>query len=401
MKNVLILALASILLLSVVLASAGPISADDGSLNVNWRLLDNFLRPSGETALLLTIENPLTTRIYDVHFYFDADPSLTVSPAHFSLNSINPTTAQYTSIKIKASDNAKSGTSYIQVSSTFHVGSVTADEKNLTLWVPVIIRATPLLKVAGINYSPSTIEPGSNVTISFDAKNYGDGLAKDLIVSLDQTGGIFTADLSEKYIGDLPVGSSTKVSFSLTISQDLSAGSYSIPILFNYKDETKNEIFTGRESAGIKVYGKLNLIVTLDSQDKVASGMKGTMEIKIANAGTIEAQFLQLRIPDSPFLEEIIPNNIYIGDLKSDDYDTEKMSFKVSEKTAKGIYPVSFELVYQDPFGKEFTETKTVDLSVLSIGEIGNTVGIPIWQIALIIVVAALIVYYFLRKRRK
>jgi hypothetical protein len=158
---------------------------------------------------------------------------------------------------------------------------------------------------------------------------------------------------------------------------------------------------SSREYAGIKVYGNINLITTLNSQDMVAGGTSGSMEIKIANAGTMEVQFLQLTVLDSQYLNEIVPNSIYVGSLKSDDYDTERISFKVGTGVSKGVYPVSFELVYQDPFGKEFTETKTVDLSVLSKEELGNNVENPIWQIAPIILVAALLVYYFMRKRRK
>ncbi|MFH1821791.1 MAG: hypothetical protein ABH852_05065, partial [Methanobacteriota archaeon] len=271
----------------------------------------------------------------------------------------------------------------------------------LKIWVPVVVRSVPLLKVEGLGYNLSTIKPGSDVVISFDVKNYGDGTAKDLVVSLDQAAGFFTTDLSEKYVGDVAVNGSAKISVNMTIDQSLNVGSYSIPILLVYRDETRREVLSGREYAGMKVYGNISLITTLNSQDMVAGGTSGEMEIKIANAGTMEVQFLQLKITNSPILDEVFPNNIYIGSLKSDDYDIERISVKVGGDVSRGIYPVSFELLYQDPFGAEFTETKTVDLRVLSREELGNNAGIPTWQIAITILVAAAIVYYFLRKRRK
>ena len=332
---------------------------------------------------------------------FSAGSGLTVTPTEFSLNTISALTYQSTSLKISASGSAASGTSYIEITAKYHVGDANADETELTVWVPVVIRSVPLLKIEGLGYDQDLIKPGSDVVISFDVRNYGDGPAKDLVVSLDQTAGFFNTDLNEQYVGEVLVNDSSRISFNLTINQTLDVGSYSIPILLVYKDETKKEVLSGREYAGIKVYGNINLITTLNSQDLVASGTNGDIEIKIANAGTMEVQFLQLTVMDSTVLEEIVPNNIYIGSLKSDDYDTEKISFKVSDGVSKGVYPVSFELVYHDPFGKEFTETKTVDLSVLSTNEIGDKVGIPIWQVALIILAAALVVYYFLRKRRK
>ena len=401
MRKSTLIVLSSALIILAVLAGAKQTSADDGSLNVSWTLLDNFVRPGGQTTLILAVQNATASTIYDIDLTFGTGSELTTTPSEFSLNSISALTYQSTSLKIAASENAPSGTSYIEITAKYHVGDIRSDEKELKVWVPVVVRSVPLLKIEGLGYNPVTIEPGSDVVISFDVKNYGDGPAKDLVVSLDQTAGFFNTDLSEKYVGDVPVNGSSRISFNMTINQGLSVGSYSVPILLVYKDETKREILSSREYAGIKVYGNVNLITTLNSQDMVASGTNGNMEIKIANAGTMEVQFLQLNILDSQYLEEIVPNSIYIGSLKSDTYDTERISFKVSADVSQGVYPVSFELVYQDPFGKEFTETKTVDLNVLSREELGNNVGIPIWQIVLIIAIAALVVYYFMRKRRK
>ena len=401
MKKSIFAVLSSALIVLVVLACARQVTAQDVSLNISWTQLDNYVRPGGETTMIISVQNTTTSTIYDIDLSFNPSSGITVTPSNFSINSISTMCYQSTSLKIVASENASSGTSYIEITAKYHVGSSSSEEKELKVWVPVVVRSVPLLKIEGLEYNPTTIGPGSDVTISFDIKNYGDGPAKDLVVSLDQTTGFFNADLSDKYVGDVPVNGSSSVSFNLTINQTLDVGSYSIPILLVYKDETRKEILSSREYAGIKVYGNINLITTLNSQDPVASGTSGQMEIKIANAGTMKVQFLRLIVLDSQFLEEVFPNNIYIGSLSSDDYDTERISFKVRDGVSKGIYPINFELVYQDIFGEQFTETKTVNLNVLSSGELGNRFEIPVWGMALIIVVAAMIAYYFLRKRRK
>lgn len=400
MKKRLLMIMASALVALAMLGCAGVASAD-GSLNLGWSLLDNYVRPGGETTLILSIQNTTTSKIYHVEISFKTGDELSLDPADFYLYSISPMTSQLTSFKVKASENAPPRVTYVEITAKYHVGSVSADENELKIWVPVIIRSAPLLKIEKISFDRDPISPGSAVTVSFEVRNYGDGPAKDLVVSLDQTSGTFVSDLNEKYVGDVPVNGSAKISFRLSINQNLSAGVYSIPILLSYLDETKSQVFTGREFAGLRVYGSINLITTLNSQDKVAAGTSGSMEIKIANAGTMEAQFLQLNVLGSSILDDVTPTNIYIGRLKSDDYDTEKISFRVSENVAKGTYPVELELVYQDPFGKEFTEAKTVYLTVLSNEDLNRKVEIPAWQLAIIALIIVVLIYYFWRKRRK
>ncbi|MEM2890366.1 MAG: hypothetical protein QW358_03370 [Candidatus Hadarchaeum sp.] len=401
MKRALLTLTVSALVALVLIGGAGSASAADGSLNLGWSLLDNYIRPGGETTLIISIQNATTSKIYHVEISFKTGDELSLDPSDFYLYSLSPMTSQLTSFKVKASEKAPPKVTYVEITAKYHVGSVSAEENELKIWVPVIIRSAPLLKIEKITFDKDPVSPGSAVTVSLEVKNHGDGPAKDLIVSLDQTAGTFVSDLNEKYVGDVPVNGSANISFRLNINQNLGAGVYSIPILLSYLDETKTQIFTGREFAGLRIYGSINLITTLNSQDMVAAGTSGSMEIKIANAGTMEAQFLQLNFIGSSILEDVSPTSIYIGRLKSDDYDTEKISFRVSGNAAKGVYPVELELVYQDPFGKEFTEAKTVYLTVLSKEDLNKNVEIPLWQLAIVALIIVIIVYSFWRKRRK
>jgi len=399
-KNTLLLASSAVIILAA-LACASQTSAATDSFNVSGTLLDDYIRPGGETTLVLDLQNSTPSKIYYIDLSFSTGQGITVTPSEYSIDNIASMTSQSVALKISASENAPAGTIYFEITAKYRVGGYNEKENELTVWIPIVVRSAPFLKVEGVEYDVSPIEPGSDVTISFDVRNYGDGLAKDLIVSLDQTAGFFNTDLSEKYVGNVPVSGSSTISFNLAINQDLSIGSYTIPIMLSYKDEARKETFSGTEYAGIKVYGNINLITTLDSQDDVASGKGGEMEIKIANAGTMEVQFLQLNVLETSVLEDVIPSSIYIGSLKSDDYDTERIAFKVSENIPSGTYPISLQLVYKDPFGKEFTESKTIDLKVLPVGGLGNGFELPLWQIALIVAAAVLIVCYALRKRRK
>ncbi len=399
-KYVLLLATSAVIVLAA-LACVGQASAAADSLNVSGTFLDDYIRPGGKTTLVVDLQNPTSSKIYDIDLSFSSAQGITVTPAEHTVDNIVSMANQSVALEVSASESTPAGTYYFEITAKYHIGGRNEKENELTVWIPIVVRSAPLLKVEGLGYDADVIEPGSDVTVSFDVKNYGDGLAKDVVVSLDQTAGFFNTDLNEKYVGDVAVNGSSSISFNLTINQDLSVGSYTIPIMLSYKDGERKEAFSEIEYAGIKVYGNINLITTLDSQDAVVGGSSGEMEIKIANAGTMEVQFLQLNVLESSVLEDLVPSSIYIGSLKSDDYDTERISFTVSENIPSGTYPVSLQLAYKDPFGSEFTETKTVDLRVLSTGALGGNFELPVWQVALVVVAAALIVYYVLRKRRK
>jgi len=398
MRRIGIISLVCVLIAFALFSSVQSASAEEGSLNISWRQLDNFLRPGGQTTLFLTIENPTMSSIPDINLKFLAGPHLEVSMTDLSLSSIAARTMQSTSVGISAMENAPSTTSYIEINVTYYSGS--KDEKKLTVRVPVIIRTIPLLQLESIEYDPNVIEPGSEVTLSFDIKNYGDGPARNVVISLDQTSGLFTTGLSERYVGEVPVNGSARVSFLLTVNQNLNPGTYSFPILLTYQDETRSEIFSSRKLAGLTVYGKFDFIVTIESQETLASGLRGNVEVKIANGGTLDAQFLQIKVLGSQVWAEISPSFIYVGRLRSDDYYTEKISLKVSENVPKGFYPLSFELIYQDPFGKKFSEVKTVEVEVLSQSELTAKFEYPIWGVGLAVFLVIFIVY-LLNKRRK
>ncbi len=429
MNKTILATLMSALLVSAALAGIKPASASDGSLNISWTLLDNSLAPGAETTLLLTVTNPNAEFVYNVNLNFAPALGLTVTPSSFGINSISPNNSQYTSVRIIADENATIGSSYVELDASYQVGSTKATAQNITIWIPVNLNTSPDLVIEDLKYDKTVIQAGGSATISFNVKNYGNGPAKDVKVSMDSTASIFTVDLSEKYIAEtLPVNASAHASFSLRVQPSLSEGTYSFPITLNYKNDTGNQVYTVNKFASIDIYGNFNLLVT------VLSSSRGTVTIKIANAGTLEAIFLEVRILSSSsqirafqenqagvsqgnqpsgfqdnrfgaFTNQVVasPNYIYVGNLQPNDYDTEDITFQFGENT-RGNVPVNFELIYQDLFGNKFAENKTVMITAFSATSFpsspssGNN---TLYFLIGAIVVVAIPTGYFLRRRRK
>jgi len=70
----------------------------------------------------------------------------------------------------------------------------------------------------------------------------------------------------------------------------------------------------------------------------------GTVSIKFVNKGATDARFLNIILKKSDDYETISSDNVYIGDLDSDDYETADFKINVKRlKSSKLNIPVHFE----------------------------------------------------------
>ena len=128
--------------------------------------------------------------------------------------------------------------------------------------------------------------------------------------------------------------------------------------------------------------------------------------MEIANAGNQKALYLTLKVlPSSPIIETS-PSMVYIGNLDSDDYDSEEISFKVKDDASPGTYPLKIQLTYKDLYGQGYNETYNVDILVSSLNELGsNGKGSSIITIVIVLVVLGVVAYFiyrkFFRKKKK
>jgi hypothetical protein len=95
-------------------------------------------------------------------------------------------------------------------------------------------------------------------------------------------------------------------------------------------------------------------------------------------------------------LTKTVPETIYVGNLKSDDYDTEKLTIETSniEPTK---YTLKLQLQYQDIFGKSYQDDREIDISITQ-----KQAGFPVALAAGIIFVLLIVgVFVYTKMRRK
>ncbi len=384
-KEILFIAIAFFLILQVPKVSA--------SLSVSWSVLDEQVRPGGETTILLTFSNPTTLSISNIKVNVYAENYLTPYPTYFEIGSLSPGFSQQTSIKVKVSWNAPSSISFVTLRIEYYEMS---GRKELSLNIPINIKALPILQIEDVNFSKERIEPGNSLLLSFYLSNKGDGSAKDITIKLNQS--LITSETGEIFIPEIKPKERVLIQIPITVNPSLQIGIYPLPLIITYWDETKSQYYSEIKTISLKLSGKYTFIVTLEDQDILTPASEGLIEIKIANAGTQEAKFLYLTFSYDFPIKELTPSIVYVGNLDPDDYDSEVLKLKISENVLPGYYPLNMTLNFEDVYGNEYSETYILNLRI---SEKVEKLNIFYFSIVLICLIAFLLILKFYKRTKR
>jgi len=341
------------LVLVILLVLAVPVFAAE-SVNIGWIVGHTSVRPGGQTTVQLTLSNSAATETPTfINLFVTSDSSLTVSPSTATIASLGIGGSQVTVLDVKVSPNAISKTAYITVKATYVVSGTSRDT---TVSIPVKIRRDPILQIQNVTYGKPP-EPGLSTVLSFDLYNSGLGPAEDLKIAMSQSSIISSTDSSgELFISELGPAALKHIEMPVTISPSAAPGLYSIPFVLTYYEETKSDLLNISKTIGLALGGKADFVVTLDSAKTFYFGRTGTASVSIANAGNSPAEFLSVKA-SSPYGTK----EVYVGNLDSDDTETVDVEQKLP--MTGGPYDLTLELSWEDKFGTEYSETKTVKLT--------------------------------------
>lgn len=376
------------------LLMAGLAEATSISLNVAWQLSSNSTKPGGYATIYLTVTNT-GTDVQSIAVTPTAGPSLSiVSGNKIELGDLPATLSQQAAITVKADENSTSTTSYVYVETVYYYSN---SQYKKDFYIPITIKGDPKLQIENVNFD-GNLQPGNTVLLNFDLVNEGQGGAKDITVSLSQNSNFISSGSSgEFFIRSLDKYENQKLTVPLTISPDASIGTTTIPIELNYYDSTRSSNFVDTQQIGTSIIGNYNFIVTLDSQDIVTAGTSGAVTIKIANGGNQQAFHLSINVVKSNNFD-ITPTVIYVGNLNSDDYDSEKLSLNVGSVNP-GSYPINLNITYEDSFGKSYSQIYPVNIKISSKSEysLAHPTQTP-FTLVIILIVVIIVLFIIYRK---
>lgn len=315
--------------------------------------------------------------------------------------------------KVRADINAVEGSNPLKYEYTFTGGKWDQAQFNINIYT-----LDPILSIEEVLVDKERAAPGEDVEIELKLKNLADSTLKDVNVKLnfikfEQTAAGFQASVlpisplgssDEKTIKIMEGGAEESVKFNVIIDPSAEATVYKIPLTITYND-MQGINYTKDTVISLVVGSEPDLAVTIDDSTAQMPGSVGDIVIKFVNKGFSEIKFLYVTLEENGDFEIISPQEVYLGNVDSDDYESAEFKVYINSKT-KGevILPVTIE--YKDTNNNHYTKKLNLRNRIYSSSEakkFGLVKGSKLngFVVLIIIVLAGLFVYKRIKKKKK
>tara|TARA_Y100000310_G_scaffold294203_1_gene324501 strand:+ start:12806 stop:13699 length:894 start_codon:yes stop_codon:yes gene_type:complete len=240
----------------------------------------------------------------------------------------------------------------------------------IALVIPITFAQS--IQVGLINQDPDPVNAGDVVEIKFKIENYWETTRDDVIIEIfPEFPFTIYSGSTKRNIGTLEgrqiSTDSVIVDYLLRVDKNAVDGDHEINIAVNVGDTywKYDDMFY----VDVKKE-KLNLKTYIRSSDLVIAGSKGSVSLELANAGGYDIEFLELTLlPSTDYKLLSTSNYAYIGDLDSDDTESEEFSIYVSEGISEVKIPI--KLIYEIN-DYTYEEEETLNLKMLTSEEAEN-----------------------------
>lgn len=246
--------------------------------------------------------------------------------------------------------------------------------------------------------------PGEEGLISLEIENEHDFDIREINIMLDlseENLPIAPVDSSASvFVDEIEEGDDDLVQFNIIILPEANLGVYRIPILITYINLNET-LYEREEMISLSVESEPKLSLRVDEPDFIV-GEFADISIGIINEGFSDVKFLKVKIGESDFFEVLSNNEIYIGELNSDDFD--RAEFKIMLKDPMNSINVPISLEYYDESNQFYTFGDTLRLNVYSENE-AKSLGLiedkqNYWWI-LVVVLGLFFIFRKIKKKRK
>lgn len=184
------------------------------------------------------------------------------------------------------------------------------------------------LLIESVSSNPASIEPGEQADVSIVLKNIGDKDIEDIEVNVNLANLPFAPvnSVTEQVIDKINDGDNERVEFNLVALPDATPGIYKIPLSVKYGNIVKESIFS------LNVESKVSLDVSVGDSKVYSVGDTGNVDIEIVNKGLGEIKFLTVKLVQSNAYDILSNEQVYIGTIASDDFDSAQFNIHLNEK---------------------------------------------------------------------
>ena len=213
--------------------------------------------------------------------------------------------------------------------------------------------------------SDSLLNAGETKDFKIVVSNVGGGIAKKVTVSLNATHPLTVLKSSSINAGDLVGKKSAQLSYELYIDSAADSKAYTIPVVITYVDRSGNEISI-KDSLGVKVQGLSEITAAMIEQQELRQNKEGAVSVEVINKGFVDAKFLSIEVVDTKDYEVTSAKEIYIGNIASDDFESEEFTVKIAEGVS-GKIPLKVRVTYvEENNNQQITKDFDLQINVLS-----------------------------------
>jgi hypothetical protein len=267
----------------------------------------------------------------------------------------------------------------------------------------------PNIKVTFLNQDPDPVYPGDTVEVRLKIENNGSQTSDDVIITFgEQYPFKLYSGSAIRNVGQLRAvqtgADAVIVDYIIKVDDNAEEGENELKLRVQMGD--RRWIYEDSQfTIDVAEYDRPDIKAYIRESQILKAGEKGDIVIEVANTDVGDAKFLQLTLlPSEDYNVLSSSEYVYLGDVDSDDTESESFSIYVSPKAnGKVTFPVKVE--YQDSNEKKYEKNYNLKLNIFSEDELltfglrkkdNTTVVIAV----ILILVIAFFVWRRLKKRK-
>lgn len=410
MKERIVMIFALALVLIGVVAAAGPTSSPNIQISQISQTPDPA-EPGQYVELRFRVDNlgsPASDYVYqlDYGYPFSLDPGSVDKVSVGTVDSYQVATGEGAVLywKLRIDPNAVPGSQ-----NTVKIRYYPANGSDVVYttqdFVVRIGSQQGLLIVKNATITPSDAKPGQKVHVTLSLENLGTSYVKNVRVNADVTGGSFSpyGSANGRLVTTILAGQTKDVGFDFFVSPDASLGVAQLPFSINYTS-AQGTIYPLTAVVGIPIDESPSYLASLESTSVYVPGQKGDITVSVSNTGSSPLDYTVITLGPSKYYDVIGPTRSYLGNLKSDDFETGQFTVYVNKDAPKPL-PLNLSITYRTAYGEERTDTASLSLplydetqartfGLVSGGNRGSSI------VVFLVIVAAIVAFIWWRRRR-
>jgi hypothetical protein len=302
--------------------------------------------------------------------------------------------------KLIVDKEAVEGTNYIKARYKIMDGSWATIEFNMSIQT-----RTAMLGIQAVTLEPEIVAPGEVARLSISLENLVSSVIENIRLKLDLSSVSFAPvnSSNEKLVRSIEPGEKDVIDFILIAESDADADVYKVPITLHYEDELGNNYST-QNTLGLQIGDKPDLLVSIETTTIYLANTHGTVTIKFVNRGLADIKLLSAKLGTSDDYEILNSDEVYVGNIDSDDYET--ADFDIYVNNVKQGVELPLSIAYRDANNNQYQKTYRLELKIYSkreaekmgLKKASNLVGV---LIVIAIVGVGIYWYKFRRKKKK